>query len=148
MRIDRYEFDMETPIGVTGISRDDKLVDALTRVIRVEPGVEYHFDRGSQWDPYIGMGVGYYAIKPATNVPGNTATGGTYNMEISSPNTVGLGVTVGSSWRFSESWAAGLSAEYFQTFKDIHVRDTVSGREGDVSALGGVVLGLDLTYTF
>ena len=147
--MDRFEYDLEVPVkAVSGVnSLDAKPLDSRVDVTRFQTELEYHLRPGGQWDPYIGMGAGYYLIT-STGVSGNTVAGGAYQLDIKTPNTFGVTARIGSDWNLGSRFRIGIAASHSMTFKDYTVTDTVSGQQGKIRPFSPVGITAQLGYRF
>lgn len=147
--IDRLEYDLETPVHAVGIEprASDLAVDAFTKVARVSIETHYLLRTGTHWRTFVGAGLGIYEIS-AGEARGNRADGGTFDLEVETPTTVGLSLTVGSEWRIIRNLAGGISLSAAQTMSKYKVTDTVSGARGTISPFAPLGVSAHLAYLF
>lgn len=145
--IGRLEYDLETPIDAVGLEPDpdDEPADAFTTVNRLQTGLEYRFDTGGRWRPYAGLGLGYYLIS-ADHANGNTNDGGTFRLNVETPDTAGISAAVGSDWVLGEHLRAALELSFAQTFRKYEVRDSVSGRQGTIDPFAPLGITVRILY--
>lgn len=146
---DRLEFDLNAPCYTVNIipSPLDNEIDSYVAAHRFGLETEYHFSPESRWDPYAGVSLEYYAYS-VKNLRGVDAYGNAYDLTIKAPDSFGVGIKFGGSYRFNESLKLGMAVSYSRTFSSFKVEDAVSGTAGKIKAFAPLGVSAQVTCDF
>lgn len=132
----RWSPQLSTQVSVIVTTQDGKNIDRADRGIELLgiPAFDikyYVLTDVSKWDPYLMIGIGFYAISEGTKSNGTFAVG------------VGSNAGVGSDFYLTDKWSLGLNV----SFKSIGLIDsTNSGNNG--KAIFPVMFNGNVGYHF
>lgn len=148
--LDTTDFDFEHTARFIGITQDPavKAIDAAVtnNIVSASLGRQYgNTDKGLDWFWTAGIGVGFPDVE---NVTGPVDGGGTFNITTDAGTEYYLMTSLGSSYHFSPSWSATLSARLEQHFMDYKVTDTLTGATGTLDSQTPMGAYLSVNYRF
>lgn len=90
----------------TGTEPEDNYTESLTNIGAIVRG-NYHFGQSSKFDPYIGVGVGYYNFKYEYKSQNSTS-----NDMFSVPGAFGYSAQLGAKYYFAPTFGAYAEIGY------------------------------------
>ncbi len=148
--IDLYDYDFERPWRVVGVEQDPNVdtIDAAADNTVLSGSIGRFFketDHGLDW--YWTFGIGF-ASPNVDDVAGPTDTGGAFDLTFDVGNEIHLMATLGTSYKFSESWSASFAARVEHHFMDVLITDRISGNTAKVDSQSPLGAYISLNYRF
>lgn len=141
--LDNVTFDYETPNRTLGIPAT-AVVDGTNSWSRASVLVERDFAGERRWAWYWVAGLGYAGVDPVSNVAGQRADGGTFNITTTADDELHVFAGGGARRELGRRWLfdTTLTIEHHDTHYELV--DTVSGARGTIGAqtVYGIAVGV------
>ena len=145
--LDSVTFDYETPNKTLGIPATN-VVDGTNSWQRVSVLVERRFDGDRRWRWHWVAGLGYAAVDPVSNVVGQRADGGTFNIATTADDELHVFAGGGAHREIKRRWLLDttLTVEHHDTHYELV--DSVSGARGTIGAQTVYGIAIGVSYRF
>ena len=145
--LDGVTFDYETPNRTLGISTTT-VVDGTNSWQRVGVLVERRYDSERRWRWHWLAGLGYADVDPVSNVAGQRADGGTFDIATTADDELHVFAGGGAHRELKQRWLfdATLTIEHHDTHYELV--DRVSGARGTIGAQTVYGIAVGVNYRF
>ena len=145
--LDRVTFDYETPNKVLGIPAAN-VVDGTNHWQRVSVLVERRFEKDRRWRWHWLAGLGHADLDPVSNVNGQRAGGGAFEIATSADDELHVFAGGGAHRTIKSRWLLDttLTIEHHGTHYEL--LDLVSGARGTIDAQTVYGIAVGLSYRF
>ncbi len=129
----------EHDLSIDGALNDPDLGD--TKLLPPTLSAQYHFDTGTSWRPYVGVGVNY-TIFFDEDVDSEAAGAGVTDIDID--NSIGPAAQVGVDYEFGNRWLINADVRYIDIEADTSVDTGPASTDVDVDVdpwIGTVSVG-------
>lgn len=109
---------------------------ATTKHLPPTLSINYHFDTGSKWSPYAGIGLNYTAFSDEKLI-GNAAS-------IELDDSWGVAVQAGVDYQISEKGAVRLNVRWFDIDTDV----TIGGNAAGTAEIDPILVGMSYVHKF
>lgn len=119
LSLDRMKTDIETDI------KEGELT-----IVPVLLTAQFHFlEEAKSFDPYIGLGVGYYlnSFSTSSEAKASATAAGLDNYDVEVENAVGFHINLGANMKVSNALAFTIDARYAIAETDIEQKGTITG---------------------
>jgi hypothetical protein len=145
--LDSVTFDYETPNRTLGIPAAN-VVDGTNGWQRVSVHVERRFDGEGRWRWHWLAGVGLAGVDPISNVAGQRADGGTFDITTTADDELHVFAGGGAHREIKSRWLLDttLTVEHHDTHYELV--DSVSGARGTIGAQTVYGIAIGVSYRF
>jgi hypothetical protein len=145
--LDSVAFDYETPNRTLGIPATS-VVDGTNGWQRVSVLVERRFDGERHWRWHWLAGLGYADVDPVSNVAGQRADGGTFDIATTADDELHVFAGGGAHRSIKSRWLLDttLTIEHHDTHYELV--DAVSGARGTIGAQTVYGIAIGMSYRF
>jgi hypothetical protein len=145
--LDNAKFDYETPNRTLGIPAST-VVDGINSWQRVGALVERRYEGERSWRWHWLAGLGYADVDPVSNVTGQRADGGTFDIATTAEDELHVFAGGGVHRELKQRWLldATLTIEHHDTHYELV--DLVSGARGTIGAQTVYGIALGVSYRF
>jgi hypothetical protein len=145
--LDSVTFDYETPSATLGIPAT-AVVDGTNSWRRVSVLVERRFGSGRRWRWHWLAGLGHADVEPVSNVTGQRADGGTFDIATTADDELHVFAGGGAHRDIKRRWLLDttLTIEHHDTHYELV--DLVSGARGTIGAQTVYGIAIGVGYRF
>jgi hypothetical protein len=148
LALDSVTFDYETPNRALGIPAE-AVTDGINSWRRVSMLVERRFGGDDRrWHWHWLAGLGYAEVEPVSNVSGQRADGGTFDIATTAADELHAFAGAGARREIMRRWVldTALTIEHHDTHYELV--DTVSGARGTIGSQTVYGIAIGMSYRF